>query len=347
MSESTYTFKSREFTWNIANFSQQKLRNGPGKCIRSQYFSTGLENDLSFVLHFYPQGYVKSGVVVSEVSNGGKWASLFLQTKNFKTYTTSHRFEFSILDADGETFDSYHLHKKIPFKGNWGFTKFIRLADLENPANNLLPNDTLTICCRVEGTKSETETCNCLIEEPPTKIARRKLSEGLALITDDKFADFVFKVENEKIGAHRVILAARSPVFAAMFQHDMQETKTNETEITDVTPAAFRALLRFIYTGHCQVRNLAEELLVAANKYDIQELKQICAKELRKKLTVDNALDFLIFSDLHQANELKDGAIRFINKNAAAVMKTPPWSDFPKSYPHLFLELYCNSTENK
>ena len=46
-----------------------------------------------------------------------------------------------------------------------------------------------------------------------------------------------------------------------MFQHKMVENKTNETEIKDVTPAAFRALLRFIYTGHCQVGNLAEELL--------------------------------------------------------------------------------------
>ena len=66
-----------------------------------------------------------------------------------------------------------------------------------------------------------------------------------------------------------------------MFQYDMKENKTNETEITDVTPAAFRALLQFIYTGHCQVGCLTEEILVAANKYEIGGLKQICAKELQ------------------------------------------------------------------
>ena len=177
------------------------------------------------------------------------------------------------------------------------------------------------------------------MEKNETAHNRRKLCEDLAL-ADDKFADFVFKVENENISAHKVILTARSPVFAAMFQYDMQENRTNETEITDVTPAALKALLRFIYTGQCEVGNLAEELLSAADKYDIRELKQICAKELGKKLTVDNAVDLLILSDLHQANVLKDGVMRFINENAAAVKKTPSWSNFHKSHPNLLRELF-------
>ena len=135
-----------------------------------------------------------------------------------------------------------------------------------------------------------------------------------------------------KIAAYRVILAARSPVFDAMFQHDMKEKRTNETEIEDATPAAFKALLRFIYTGHCEVGMLAEELLVAANKYDIQDLKEICAKELHKKLTVDNAVHLLILSDLHQTNDLKRAAIRFINKNAEYVMKTASWFNLLKCF---------------
>ena len=177
------------------------------------------------------------------------------------------------------------------------------------------------------------------IEEPQTKRARLQLGQDLASLLDDKFADFVFKVENEKISAHKVILAARSPIFAAMFQHDMKENKTNETEIKDETPAAFKALLRFIYTGQCKVGLLAEEILVAANKYDIRDLKEICARKLRKNLTVENAARLLVLSDLHQVNDLKDGAIRFINENAAAVTKTPSWSDLFNTHPNLIHEL--------
>jgi speckle-type POZ protein len=338
----TMDFKSLEFTWKITNFSQKKLMNRPGKWISSQTFYVGCEGDMKFILKFYPQGDAQPGD--TEVANGEKWTSLFLLTQRSKKYDTSHRVEFSILDANGETFRSIHFHRKITFK-DWGLGKFTRLTDLENPANNLLPNDTLTICCRVKETTSESEECNCQKEQPLTTQTRRKLLQDFAALLDDKFADFVFKVENVNIPAHRAILAARSPVFAAMFQHDMMENKTNETEIEDVTPATFKALLQFIYTGHCKVGNLAEELLVAANKYDIQDLRDICAKELRKKLTVENAVDFLLFSDLHQANDLKDGAIRFIIRNAKTVKKPPYWSDLPRTHPNLILELTSKAIE--
>ena len=337
MCEST-SFKLIEFTWKIANFSQKKSKNGPGKLICSQAFPADSEGDVKFTLQFYPQGRVKSGD--TEVTNGEKWASLYLNAESSKNYDTTYHVELSILDAGGEKFGIRHLarHQKIPIGHR--FSKFIRLTDLENSANNLLPNDTLTICCRVEETQSKTEECKCVIEYPQTTIARRKLVDDFIKLENKKYADFVFKVENEKISAHKVILGARSPVFDAMFQHDMKENKTNETEITDVTPAAFKALLRFIYTGECEVGNLAEELLVAAKKYDIRELKEICAKEMVKQLTVDNAVRFLVLSDLHGAEDLKDGAMRFINKNAPAVKKTPSWINFPKSDQHLIYELY-------
>jgi speckle-type POZ protein len=166
------------------------------------------------------------------------------------------------------------------------------------------------------------------------------LVRDFAALLDDKFADFVFKVENEKIPAHRVILAARSPVFAAMFQHDMQENKTNETDVTDVTPDAFKALLRFIYTGHCEVGMLTEDLFMAAIKYDIQDLIQICAKEMVKKLTADNAVRLLIVSDLHQAEDLKEAAMNFITKNGPFVMRRHSWTAFSKTHPNLISEIY-------
>jgi len=92
---------------------------------------------------------------------------------------------------------------------------------------------------------------------------------------------------------------------------------------------------------------LAEQLLVAANKYDVEDLKQICAKEMVKTLTPDNAVDLLILSDLYQANDLKEAAIRFINKNVPAVMKKPSWPAFRKSHPYLIYELYSKLLESK
>jgi hypothetical protein len=103
MSEFTTGLKSIEFTWKVTNFSRQKLKNGPGKFIRSQAFPIGCEGDLKFTLIFYQQGYVQSGET--------EWASLYLNTEGGKKYDTSHLIEFSVLDKNGEIWHFTHAQK--------------------------------------------------------------------------------------------------------------------------------------------------------------------------------------------------------------------------------------------
>ena len=140
------SLKLLEFTWKISKYSEQKLSNGPGRLICSQNLPANFKGNLKFQLGFGPHG-------VSEFSDGGEWTSLYLKTTGSDTYDTLHHFEFSIVDADGKKFGIRRFHKKIP--AFVSYTMFLLQKDLENPANNLLPNDTLTICCRVEETKSK------------------------------------------------------------------------------------------------------------------------------------------------------------------------------------------------
>lgn len=67
--------------------------------------------------------------------------------------------------------------------------------------------------------------------------------------------------------AHKAVLAARSMVFAAMFEHAMEESKHNRVEITDVDHEVLREMLRFIYTGMASnLEDMAGDLLAAADK---------------------------------------------------------------------------------
>ena len=60
---------------------------------------------------------------------------------------------------------------------------------------------------------------------------------------------------------------ARSPVFAAMFAHEMEERKHNRVEIQDVDHEVLREMLRFIYTGKAaNLEKMADDLLAAADK---------------------------------------------------------------------------------
>lgn len=66
---------------------------------------------------------------------------------------------------------------------------------------------------------------------------------------------------------------ARSPVFAAMFEHEMEERKQNRVAITDVDHEVLREMLRFIYTGRAaNLERMADDLLAAADKVCINAL---------------------------------------------------------------------------
>jgi speckle-type POZ protein len=69
---------------------------------------------------------------------------------------------------------------------------------------------------------------------------------------------------------HKAILASRSVVFNAMFEHKMLEGKNNYVQIDDVYPDVMQEIIRFIYTDQLgSVDKMADLLLAAADKVNI------------------------------------------------------------------------------
>ena len=100
------------------------------------------------------------------------------------------------------------------------------------------------------------------------KVPECRLSEDLSgLFESQKFSDVILCVGGKEFYVHKAILGARSPVFAAMFEHEMEEKKQNRVEITDMDPEVLREMLRFIYTGKAPYLDKWDaELLAAADK---------------------------------------------------------------------------------
>merc|ERR1712059_137387 len=95
----------------------------------------------------------------------------------------------------------------------------------------------------------------------------------LELLTSGLMSDLRVMVGDATFAAHRNILAARSPVFAAMFSHNMEEQRKNELKITDQPAPVVKAMLEYIYSGKYQESEHTPALLEAADKYDLPELK--------------------------------------------------------------------------
>ena len=63
------------------------------------------------------------------------------------------------------------------------------------------------------------------------------------------FCDVALRIGERVFRVHRLVLAASSPYFSALFSGGMSEVDKEEVQILGVEAAVFEVLLDFIYTG--------------------------------------------------------------------------------------------------
>jgi hypothetical protein len=158
------------------------------------------------------------------------------------------------------------------------------------------------------------------------------------LLEDQTLSDIAFQVKKETIKAHSIIVAAGSPVFAAMLQQDFIEKQTKTVEIKDIKPEVFKQLLHYLYTGKAfliEKEGMAHDLLVAADKYGVDTLKEECAAILARNLKIENAARTLIIAHLHSSSRLHEATLSFMSKHGKAICSRSDWMDLIKTYPEL------------
>ncbi|KAF5950383.1 hypothetical protein HYC85_012376 [Camellia sinensis] len=137
----------------------------------------------------------------------------------------------------------------------------------------------------------------------------KMLSEGI-------HTDIVINASDGSIGAHRAVLAARSPVFHSMFSHDLKEKELSTINISDMSSEACQAFLNYIY-GNIQNQEFLTHrlaLLRAADKYDILDLKEMCHESLLEDIDARNVLERLQNASLYQLPKLKASCLRYLVK---------------------------------
>ena len=155
-------------------------------------------------------------------------------------------------------------------------------------------------------------------------------------------SDVTFKCGDEFIKAHTLILDSGSPVLAAMFQNDFKEHQERMVLITDMEAKTLENLFHHIYVGECDLLEKGNEdgsevavLLIAADKYAVDSLKEDCELHRSKILTLENVTHYLVFANLHNAKNLYESALEFISKNAKEICSRKEWMEIIQIYPEL------------
>ena len=88
--------------------------------------------------------------------------------------------------------------------------------------------------------------------------------------------------------------------------------------------------------GH---KEMPKDLLVAADKYQLDLLKKLCEVIIWSYLDESNCIELLIFGHTYHAKILKKGALRSVFINLASLIDTDVYKEFHKQHSELSLEV--------
>ncbi|XP_067625273.1 kelch-like protein diablo [Eurosta solidaginis] len=130
---------------------------------------------------------------------------------------------------------------------------------------------------------------------------------------NEQFTDVCLICGDVRITAHRMLLAAASPYFQAMFGGNFPESSQKEVHIHEMDPRCLELAVDFIYTGHIDnFFDCVQQLLETAAFLQLEHLLDLCTRYMCAQLDADNCLGFKLFAEKLNNFPLLDSACQYI-----------------------------------
>ncbi|KAL2614040.1 hypothetical protein R1flu_025732 [Riccia fluitans] len=317
---------------------------GVGKYIASESFTVG---GYQWAIYFYPDG--------KNAEDNSLYVSVFIALASEGTDVRA-LFELTLLDQSTKQKHKVHSHfdrslesgpYTLKYRGSmWGYKRFFRRAVLET--SDFLKNDTLAITCTVGVVVSSTQGPKLYSIPVPEPDLGQHFG---ALLDSAEGADVTFEVDGEVFQAHKLVLAARSPVFKAQLYGPLRDRNSDKIEIEDIEAPVFKAMLHFIYrdtlpdthelagSSSSASTLMAQHLLAAADRYGLDRLRLLCESKLCEEVSTDTVATTLALAEQHHASQLKAVCLKYAAANLAAVMQSDGFEYLKDSCPSLQSEL--------
>ncbi|KAK6148550.1 hypothetical protein DH2020_019462 [Rehmannia glutinosa] len=333
--------------WVVKNYSMLRKQIGVGKSIESEEFSAGGHR---WMIVFYPNakdidayhaGYVSLYIVLKSES------SVHLQILHeiyvLEHSDDGHEFGFSLFKID----------EGIPCLSRGqlcGICCFMKQEFLESPSTGFLRDDCLKIRCTIGVLTSHNHNQPLIIIENQPHGDETDFSN---VLDSKKGADVFFRVEKERLCAHKWMLAARSPVFRSLLSGC---NKPQEFIITNMESRIFKAMLWFIYKGNlleedeqtfdahgpCVFESFWGKMLAAANRFGLKSLRKVCESRIWESMSLETVAYTLHLADIYGATQLKSACLKFAVKNQADLRHLVGYNYLSINSPSLLSELLKN-----
>ena len=146
----------------------------------------------------------------------------------------------------------------------------------------------------------------------------------------EELCDVILKVAEREIKAHRVVLAAVSPYFNAMFTSDLVESKQEVINLTDLDPLAVQMVVEFAYVARVNITvDNVQSLLNVASLLQVETLVEKCCYFLEHELHPSNCLGIRRFAHNHGCLSLSKIAYDYAMRNFSQVTQLEEFFQCP------------------
>jgi len=215
------------------------------------------------------------------------------------------------------------------------FNQIILGTDFENLDKSLMVEIIRRKQLQQQNTIPESPTLSA--SDVPTLVEDMKAM----LASEDSFSDFTLCLNGKELKSHKVVLAARSSYFEALFRSfPPPEAKSNIT-IGQMVPSqqSFETLLRYIYYGEVTMPPEDSLYLFSAPFYygfTNSRLQAYCKQNLEMNVTIENVIQIFEASHGIGAIDMKRHALSIIVQQFPKVARLP---DIRRLKQELLLEI--------
>lgn len=315
-----------QFKWRINMDSDEVVNKVTGQKVISPTFIThSFGEDTKWHIHLFPKGEGK------EVEN---YISIYIYSLN--SFEVKAAFTLRLINKHKQKVKEVKFPKflfSVMTDFNCGIQKFLERNSLNDPANNVRQGGEITFELHISIE-------NIVIEENKSFSQLKILDDFEKLLLEEKFSDLTVVSSNrKKFHVHKGVLAHRSPVFKAMFDHDMIENNQNVLKIQDIKNNVLLEVFRFIYSGKVnKIESMIFELMCAADKYCIEGLKLLCEETLLLSLNKANAIDNLIEADRNNCDIVKT-IIKYIAQHDKDFVRMDKFKSLMTTHPNVVYEI--------
>ncbi|XP_065887347.1 BTB/POZ domain-containing protein 9-like [Dysidea avara] len=162
-----------------------------------------------------------------------------------------------------------------------------------------------------------------------------------SLLEDPSTHDVTFKTsDGGSVSAHRVIVAAGSPVFRAMLYGGTKESNQKEIELPTVDSVVLKRLIDFVYTGKVQTTlDDCLDLLQAAHYFGIASLENLCVNMMVASLDLHNYSNTITIAFQQQFDVLFKHCLEMMETRANEIICTTEFLSLPLPLIAMFMEL--------